>query len=599
MLRNRKISRLLSMIVVFVLLLASIPAKEVKAAENGQDIFVITSFEKMDKEDEWKLEKTTFVPGTEIKDMKFPEEWNVKGYWKSDAAKTEIEKKLEKLEWKGFLWVKEGETGKKTEEVYAKESPEGKYLFEMQLPERTVTEEEVEVPSQKIVIEKEKKEEPPTAEPSTPPAPTTEPTPPTTKLPAGGAPKELTTAPAIITPTPTEEPAKSTEAKIISFKIGDCEGKIDEDQKSIEVVVPYGTNVKTLKPEIMFSDKAICRPASEEEQDFTDPVVYEVTAEDTTTVCKYEVTVIVAECTHDWQDATCTDPKTCKICGKKEGEAIGHDWKPAGCTDPETCSTCQETRGEAKGHQWIDATCTDPKTCTVCGTKEGEALGHDWKPAICTDPDTCIRCALTRGEPLGHSWGEWKVTKQPTVKSGGEEERICTRCQQKEVRETPRLNIIGKAKNNYVSGIREKGVYGIDELLTITACGDGMGIEAPIANDVRYVPAGWKITTYNIWGKPPYKSSFRVKEEGDYQLQVHFQKQIHDGKNWVSQKETDIKYVNFTISASKIVPVKTDDESPVEFLVILMALSVLVLLANAGWNVKKISKVLQSLAKNV
>ena len=28
------------------------------------------------------------------------------------------------------------------------------------------------------------------------------------------------------------------------------------------------------------------------------------------------------------------------------------------------------------GHTWIDATCTDPKTCHVCGVTEGEALGH-------------------------------------------------------------------------------------------------------------------------------------------------------------------------------------------------------------------------------
>jgi len=29
-------------------------------------------------------------------------------------------------------------------------------------------------------------------------------------------------------------------------------------------------------------------------------------------------------CKHEWQDATCTTPTTCTLCGKTEGEALGH-----------------------------------------------------------------------------------------------------------------------------------------------------------------------------------------------------------------------------------------------------------------------------------
>ena len=29
-------------------------------------------------------------------------------------------------------------------------------------------------------------------------------------------------------------------------------------------------------------------------------------------------------------------------------------------------------------HKWKEATCTEPKTCSVCGAKEGKALGHAW-----------------------------------------------------------------------------------------------------------------------------------------------------------------------------------------------------------------------------
>ena len=45
-----------------------------------------------------------------------------------------------------------------------------------------------------------------------------------------------------------------------------------------------------------------------------------------------------------------------------------------------TCSKCGDEYVtdvvSALGHSWTDATCTDPKTCSVCGETEGEALGH-------------------------------------------------------------------------------------------------------------------------------------------------------------------------------------------------------------------------------
>ena len=54
------------------------------------------------------------------------------------------------------------------------------------------------------------------------------------------------------------------------------------------------------------------------------------------------------------------------------------------------------TLGEEHVHEWVEATCTAPKTCKTCGETEGEALGHDWKEA----PKTCTRCGATEGEKL-------------------------------------------------------------------------------------------------------------------------------------------------------------------------------------------------------
>ena len=117
---------------------------------------------------------------------------------------------------------------------------------------------------------------------------------------------------------------------------------------------------------------------------------------------------------HKWSDATCTEPKTCTRCGLTEGNALGHKWSDATCTEPKTCSVCGETTGSALGHKWSDATCTDPKTCSVCGATTGSALGHKWTEATCTDPKTCSVCGETYGSALGHSWSAVTCTEPAT-----------------------------------------------------------------------------------------------------------------------------------------------------------------------------------------
>lgn len=40
-------------------------------------------------------------------------------------------------------------------------------------------------------------------------------------------------------------------------------------------------------------------------------------------------------------------------------------------------------------HLWIDATCTEPKTCTVCGAVDGTALRHSYSSSVLTQAPTC------------------------------------------------------------------------------------------------------------------------------------------------------------------------------------------------------------------
>lgn len=123
-----------------------------------------------------------------------------------------------------------------------------------------------------------------------------------------------------------------------------------------------------------------------------------------------------------------------------------HDWAEATCTEPATCTICGRTQGEPKGHDWTEATCTAPKTCKVCGKMEGAPLGHDvaeWnvtKQASCSETGsktgTCRRCGkeIVDSIPtLDHTPGEWQITKDVSVTSSGTvvpgtQARFCTVC---------------------------------------------------------------------------------------------------------------------------------------------------------------------------
>jgi hypothetical protein len=67
-----------------------------------------------------------------------------------------------------------------------------------------------------------------------------------------------------------------------------------------------------------------------------------------------------------------------------------HNWERATCTTPRTCKVCALQEGKELGHRWKSATCTEPKTCSDCGTKSGEALGHDVKDYICSRCETSV-----------------------------------------------------------------------------------------------------------------------------------------------------------------------------------------------------------------
>lgn len=176
----------------------------------------------------------------------------------------------------------------------------------------------------------------------------------------------------------------------------------------------------------------------------------------------------------------------------------------SGLTAGKHCSVCKkvliaQTVIPAAGHSWAPATCTAPKTCSVCGAKEGTALNHDYSVAQhdetahwmkCSRCDsitaktahsftahTCDVAAKCTGcgyeKPAGrHSYGAYVQTKAPTCTEKGEEARTCSVCGHQETREVSALNHIpGKAvQENVIPATKEQdGSY--DEVIYCTACG--------------------------------------------------------------------------------------------------------------------------------
>lgn len=74
----------------------------------------------------------------------------------------------------------------------------------------------------------------------------------------------------------------SNEKRIVSFLFEDpgIEAIIDEELKTVEAILPFGTDLTVLVPLITISEKATIDPTPGTPTDFTAPVSYTVTAED-------------------------------------------------------------------------------------------------------------------------------------------------------------------------------------------------------------------------------------------------------------------------------------------------------------------------------
>lgn len=75
------------------------------------------------------------------------------------------------------------------------------------------------------------------------------------------------------------ETGVSDENRILSFSYGSTRASIDQDEGTILLELPEGTDIRKLRPTIQVSEFAGVYPASGEAQDFSSPVKYRVTAQ--------------------------------------------------------------------------------------------------------------------------------------------------------------------------------------------------------------------------------------------------------------------------------------------------------------------------------
>ena len=115
------------------------------------------------------------------------------------------------------------------------------------------------------------------------------------------------------------------------------------------------------------------------------------------------------ECKAYFADEECTTVTTPEA---QLIDALGHDYNDATCSAPKTCQRdgCDKTLGKPKDHSWLEPTCTAPYVCEKCGATDGEPLGHKYANDCAT---TCTRCKEER-------------TPNPHTDSDGD--RLCDAC---------------------------------------------------------------------------------------------------------------------------------------------------------------------------
>ena len=104
----------------------------------------------------------------------------------------------------------------------------------------------------------------------------------------------------------------------------------------------------------------------------------------------------------------------CNTCG--DIRTISHDYAVATCTEPKTCKVCGMTSGNKLSHKSDSGTVTKKATCTATGTKT-------YKCTLCKEVIKTETIAK-----VAHKYDSGKVTKKATCKATGVKTYTCSVC---------------------------------------------------------------------------------------------------------------------------------------------------------------------------
>lgn len=215
---------------------------------------------------------------------------------------------------------------------------------------------------------------------------------------------------------------------------------------------------------------------------------------------------------HKWDKGRVIKEPSCK----EEGEILY------------TCSVCKGTKVEAlaktDNHQWGEwTTITKPtcstkgkeiRTCKVCSKTEERVIPtiphtivkEADKAATCTENgydgrEYCSVCNTTIKErtiipATGHQWGEWHTALAKTCTTDGKEERVCSKCSEKEERTIPATGHDVKLVGAKDSTCTSKGYSG-DEVCKTCRKTIKTGHELPLAQHTPKKEEGVAATCTN------------------------------------------------------------------------------------------------------
>ena len=217
-----------------------------------------------------------------------------------------------------------------------------------------------------------------------------------------------------------------------------------------------------------------------------------------------ECTICGGSCAHTYETVVkapnCTDQGyttyTCTLCGSSyKGnyqDALGHSWQDATCTAPKTCSVCGATEGDPNGHNYTASVtapnCTDKgyttHTCSICGDNYKDdykdALGHTNAAPVeenkveagCTDAgkyESVVYCSVCNAEvsreeavipAAGHAYTD--TVTGPNCVDQGYTTYTCTKCGD-------------SYKSNYIDALGHTNgtpvIEGSEEVVYCAVCG--------------------------------------------------------------------------------------------------------------------------------